>query len=72
MLELIVEHQAGMPVLMRPLSSNGSNPRACGQVIQAYSDRLQITYEATFMVAESALPRGQSPSSSPYSDQVDY
>jgi hypothetical protein len=41
-------------------------------VIQAYSDRLQIKYEATFMVAEIALPRGQSPSSGSYSDQVDY
>lgn len=68
MLELIIEHQAGIPVLMRPLSGNGSNPRACGQVIQAYIDPLQITYEATVMVAGSALPRGQSPSSSPYSD----
>ena len=34
MLELIVEHQAGIPVLMKPLSGNSSDPQAFGQVIQ--------------------------------------
>jgi transposase len=36
MLELIVEHQAGIPVLMTPLSGNSSDPQAFGQVIQAH------------------------------------
>jgi transposase len=39
MLALIVEHQAGIPVLMKPLSNNSSNPQAFGQVIHAHIDR---------------------------------
>jgi hypothetical protein len=35
MLALIVEHQAGIPVLMQPLSGHSRDPQACGQVIQA-------------------------------------
>jgi transposase len=55
MLELIVEHQAGIPVLMKPLSGNRSDPQAFGQVIHAYIDQLQTTYGATYLVADSAL-----------------
>ena len=55
MLELIVEHQAGIPVLMKPLSGNSSDPQAFGQVIQAHIDQLQTTYGATYLVADSAL-----------------
>jgi transposase len=36
MLELIVEHQAGMPLLMQPLSGNSSDVQKCGQVIKAH------------------------------------
>jgi transposase len=36
MLELIVEHQAGIPVLMKPLSGNSSDPQEFGQVIHAH------------------------------------
>jgi transposase len=36
MLELIVQHQAGIPVLMKPLSGNSSDPQEFGQVIQAH------------------------------------
>jgi transposase len=36
MLELIVEHQAGIPVLMKPLSGHRSDPQECGQVIHAH------------------------------------
>ena len=39
MLQLIVEHQAGIPVLMKPLSGNSSDPQAFGQVILAHIDR---------------------------------
>lgn len=34
MLELIVEHQAGIPVLMQPLSGNSSDAHAFGQVVK--------------------------------------
>jgi hypothetical protein len=48
MLELIVEHQAGIPVLMQPLSGNSSDAKAFGQVVSAlYSaDNLQMLAEA--------------------------
>jgi transposase len=36
MWELIVEHQAGIPVLMKPLGGHSSDPQAFGQVIQAH------------------------------------
>jgi len=36
MLELIVEHQAGIPVLMKPLSGHSSDPQTFGQVIHAH------------------------------------
>jgi transposase len=39
MLELIVEHQAGIPVLMKPLSDHSSDPQAFGQVIHADIDQ---------------------------------
>jgi transposase len=55
MLELIVEHQAGIPVLMKPLSGNSRDPQALGQVIQAHVNQCQTTYGATSLVADSAL-----------------
>jgi transposase len=55
MLELIVEHQAGIPVLMKPLSGHSSDPQEFGQVIQAHINQLQTTYGATYLVADSAL-----------------
>jgi transposase len=36
MLELIVEHQAGLPILMKPLSGNRSDAQAVGHVIQEH------------------------------------
>ena len=36
MLELIVEHQAGIPVLMQPLSGNSSDVKEFGHVIKEY------------------------------------
>jgi transposase len=35
LVELIVEHQAGIPVRMKPLSGNRSDPQAFGQVMHA-------------------------------------
>ena len=55
MLELIVEHQAGIPVLMQPLSGNSSDAHAFGQVITDHIAQLQLTYGMTFLVADSAL-----------------
>ena len=55
MLQLIVEHQAGIPVLMKPLSGNSRDPQAFGQMIQVHIDQLQATYGATYLVADSAL-----------------
>jgi transposase len=55
MLELIVEHQAGIPVLMKPLSGNGSDANEFGQVIRAHIEQLQTTYGASYLVADSAL-----------------
>jgi transposase len=55
MLELIVEHQAGLPILMKPLSGNSSDAQEFGQVIRAHIDQLHTTYGATYVVADSAL-----------------
>ena len=53
MLELMVEHQAGIPLLMQPLSGNSSDVQAFGQVIQEHLAQLQTTYGLTYLVAES-------------------
>jgi len=55
MLELLVEHQAGIPVLMKPLSGNRSDAPAFGHVIRAHIDQLHTTYGVTYVVADSAL-----------------
>ena len=55
MLELVVEHQAGIPVLMKPLSGNSSDGKAFGQVVSAHIAQLQTTYSPTYLVADSAL-----------------
>jgi transposase len=41
MLELIVEHQAGIPLLMQPLSGNSSDAHEFGQVIKEHLAQLQ-------------------------------
>ena len=55
MLELIVEHQAGIPLLMQPLSGNSSDAQEFGQVIKEHMTQLQTTYGLTYLVADSAL-----------------
>lgn len=55
MLELIVEHQAGIPILMQPLSGNTSDGKTFGHVVKAYVTQLQMTYGTTYLVADSAL-----------------
>jgi transposase len=55
MLDLIVEHQAGIPVLMQPLSGNSSDATACGQIVREHITQLRTTYGTTSLVADSAL-----------------
>jgi transposase len=55
MLELIVEHQAGIPVLMKPLSGNSSDVQEFGHVVREHIAKVQTTYGTTYLVADSAL-----------------
>jgi transposase len=55
MLDLMVEHQAGIPVLMKPLSGNTSDARDFGQVVTEHMRQLQTTYGTMCLVADSAL-----------------
>ena len=55
MLELVVEHQAGIPMLMKPLSGNSSDSKAFGQVVSDHIAQLHPTSSPTFLVADSAL-----------------
>jgi transposase len=55
MLDLIVEHQAGIPVLMRPLSGNSSDATDFGQIVREHITQLHTTYGTTYLVADSAL-----------------
>ena len=55
MLELMVEHQAGIPILMTPLSGHSRDPQTFGQVIRAHIEPWHTVYGATSLVADSAL-----------------
>jgi transposase len=55
MLELMVEHQAGIPILMKPLSGNSSDATDFGQVVRDHLAQMHITYGTTYVVADSAL-----------------
>src|SRR5262249_43490841 len=55
LLELVVEHQAGIPVLMQPLSGNSHDGKAFGQVISDHIAQLHTTAHPTYLVADSAL-----------------
>jgi transposase len=55
LLELIIEHHAGIPVLMKPLSGNSSDVTEFGQVVSEHIAQLQITHGTTSLVADSAL-----------------
>ena len=50
-----MEHQAGIPVLMKPLSGNSHDGKAFGQVIRDHIAQLHTTYGPTYLVADSAL-----------------
>lgn len=55
MLELIVEHQAGIPVLMKPLSGNSNDRGAFGRVVTEHVTQLRTAHQGTYLVADSAL-----------------
>src|SRR5262249_56769055 len=55
MLELIVEQQAGIPLLMKPLSGNSHDGKVFGQVVSDHIAQFQTTYSPTYLVADSAL-----------------
>jgi transposase len=57
MLALIVEQQAGIPVLMKPLSGTSSDAPAFGQIVREHIAPLHTTYGTTYVVADSALYR---------------
>ena len=55
MLDLIVEHQAGIPVLMKPLSGHSSDATDFGKIIADHLAQLQLIYGLPSLVADSAL-----------------
>jgi transposase len=55
MLELMVEHQVGIPILMKPLSDNSSDGQAFGHVVKEHLAQLHTAYGTTYLVADSAL-----------------
>jgi transposase len=55
MLELIVEHQASIPGLMKPLSGNTNDSREFGQVVMAHVQQLRAAHRVTYLGADSAL-----------------
>lgn len=55
LLDLMVEHQAGIPVLMKPRSGHSSDAQDFGPIITDPMAQLQLTYGTTFLVADSAL-----------------
>ena len=52
---LIVEHQAGIPLLMKPRSGNSRDGKVFGQVVSDHIAQLQTTYRPTYLGADSAL-----------------
>lgn len=54
-LELITENQAGLPLLMRPLSGNASDSKEFGKTIKSYVGQLQSLQDIPYLVADSAF-----------------
>jgi transposase len=55
MLDLIVEHQAGIPLLMPPLSGHTSDALDCRHVVSAHMAALHTTDGTVYLVADRAL-----------------
>ncbi len=54
-LNLMVEHKAGLPVLMEPLSGNASDQGSFRELIDRHVDQLQNAHGFDYVVADSAL-----------------
>lgn len=54
-LELILEHQAGIPVLMNPLSGHSREAQEFGRIVKEHMAQLQTTYGTTYLGADRAL-----------------
>lgn len=54
-LDMIVERKAGLPVLMKPLSGNVSDPGSFPELIDRHVDHLQNAHGFDYVVADSSL-----------------
>ena len=54
-LDLMVEHQAGLPMLMEPLSGNSSDQGSFPELIDRHLSHLQRAHGFDYVVADSAL-----------------
>jgi transposase len=54
-LDLMVEHQAGLPMLMEPLSGNASDQGSFPELIDRHLSHLQHAHGFDYVVADSAL-----------------
>jgi transposase len=54
-LDLICEQQAGIPLLMEPLSGNSDDKSDFRRVVQTHVAQLQVDYAPSYFVADSAL-----------------
>jgi transposase len=59
MRDLIVAHQAGIPLLMKPLSGHTRAASDFGHVVTPHMAQLPATYGPTSLVADSALYRAE-------------
>jgi transposase len=57
MLNLLVEHRAGIPLLMKPLAGNSSDTVELAALIDTHLQQLPTDYELEYWVADSALYR---------------
>ncbi|MCI5222394.1 MAG: IS1634 family transposase, partial [Candidatus Electrothrix sp. AR4] len=54
-LQLICERQAGIPLLMKPLSGNSSDKTNFRETVQAHIDQMKNDFSLKYLVADSAL-----------------
>jgi transposase len=59
MLALMVEHQAGIPLLMQPLSGHSRDAHDFGEAVRAHLQQWHTTDGMTSLVADSALDRSK-------------
>ncbi|WP_339134253.1 MAG: IS1634 family transposase [Candidatus Electrothrix sp. GW3-4] len=58
-LQLICERQAGIPLLMKPLSGNSSDKTDFRETVQAHIDQMKNDFSLEYLVADSALYTAQ-------------